>query len=125
MRLCPIFQLVVIAEIDFAQAVRLGRTLVVIGPAREGLLRRAAIAAAGIVDEGIARQCRRRCAELQCPYVRSYGRFLGARDTRGDHGKRNNDDNRAQGAVSYNGDGPILRPTSDALNPMRTQTVTN
>src|SRR5216683_2947040 len=58
MCLRPIFELVVIAEIDLAQAVRLGPALFVIGPAAEQLLRWAAIAAAGIIVESIERQCR-------------------------------------------------------------------
>jgi hypothetical protein len=55
MCVCPIFDLVVIAEGDLAQTVRLGLALVIFGPAGESLRRRAAIAAAGIVDESVAR----------------------------------------------------------------------
>src|SRR5215472_7859645 len=45
----PIFEFVVVAEINFAQTARLGLALLILGPAGEGPLRRSAIAAAGIV----------------------------------------------------------------------------
>src|ERR1700747_1877789 len=78
MRLRPIFELIVIAEIDFTQPVHLGRTLVIIGPARESLLRRAAITTAGIIDKSIARQRRCRRPEPQAPYVGARRSVLGA-----------------------------------------------
>src|SRR5215471_8459138 len=82
MRPRPIFELVVIAEIDLAQTIRLGRALVVIRPAGESLLRRAAIAAAGIADERVARQRRSRGSKLQRPDIGAGGRIIGACYTR-------------------------------------------
>jgi len=80
MRLRPIFELVVIAEVDLAQTVRLGPALLVLGPAGESLLRRSAIAAAGIVDERVAGKSRCRGPEFQRPYIGTRRRIIGARD---------------------------------------------
>src|SRR5215469_16728928 len=78
MRLRPIFELVVIAEVDLSKTARLGAALLILGPAGEGLLRRAAIAAAGIVYKRILRQRRHGGTELQRPYVRAGRSFVGA-----------------------------------------------
>src|SRR5215472_6651709 len=76
----PIFELVVVAEINFAQTVRLGLASLILGPAGESLLRRSAIAAAGIVDERVAGQSRCRGPEFQRPYIGTRRRIIGARD---------------------------------------------
>src|SRR5215472_8051698 len=67
MRFRPVFKLVVIAEINFSQTIRLEGALLILRPPGENLLRWAAVAAAGIVDKSVARQSRRRRSQLQCP----------------------------------------------------------
>src|SRR5260370_10988031 len=124
MRLCPKFELVVIAEVDFARAIRLGRTLGVIGPARESLLRRAPIAAAGIVDEGIARQRRYRGPELQAPYFGARGPLLGATGNPAQKDECSSENDRAHGPED--GGHPFACPPSaPTISPARTQTPTS
>src|SRR5271156_3166193 len=114
MRLCPIFELVVIAEIDFAQSVRLGWAFIVAGPAGERLLRRAAVAAAGIVNEGIARQCRRRCAELQRPDIDAPGSIFCASGACAEHGDRRQSNDCAHETFWNEEKGtPLASPLSD------------
>src|SRR5262249_26121190 len=81
----PIFELVVISEIDLAHTVWLGLAIGIIRPAGKRAQGRPAIAAAGIVDESVVRQCRCRRAELERPYIRACGRILGAGRARPEH----------------------------------------
>src|SRR6516165_5361386 len=76
----PIFELVVVAEINLAQTVRLGLALLILGPAGESLLRRSAIAATSIVDERIAGQSRYRGPELQRPDIGARRSIVSAGD---------------------------------------------
>src|SRR6266702_1019368 len=74
----PIFQFVVVAEIDLAQSVRLRPAAPKILPAAERGRRRPAIRSAGIIREGI-RQRIGRGAELQVPDFEPGWLLLGAR----------------------------------------------
>ncbi|MGA7867320.1 MAG: hypothetical protein WCA23_25580, partial [Stellaceae bacterium] len=61
------------------------------GPTCERLLRRTAIAAAGIINESVARQRRCRRPELQGPDVSARGSIIGASEAYAEDQNRSND----------------------------------
>src|SRR5208282_45928 len=122
----PIFELVVITKINLAQAVRLGRALAVIGPARERPLRRATIAAAGVVDKVVVRQRCRRRSELQAPYIGTPGCILCVRGARAEDDGSSNGDERAHAIVRKGRGGPVSEPAWHfAVSPTRRRIATS